>query len=135
MAVVTGAVLLLCGTSAISFGAVADAQQWCEFGDHVLCHLDSRGCPAPAWITNRNRFVVAFASPDLAECGQIVDGFLGWALQDYEPVSRAMWGRIPLHVNPECIFGLYLASEFPDTKLASVGRDRFKGCEKRHDAI
>jgi len=128
MDVVTGAVLLLCGTSAICLGAVDDAQQWREFGDQVLCHLDCRGCPAPAWIANRNRLMVAFDSPDLAECGQIVDGFLGWVLQDYEPASRAMWGRIPLHINPECIFGLYLASEFPCTKLASVGRDRFNRC-------
>ena len=128
MAVFTGAILLLCGTGAICLGAVADAQQWCEFGDRVLGHLDCKGCPPPAWLTNRNLLRVAFASPDLAECGQIVDGFLRWALQDYEPASRAMWGRIPLHVNPECIFGLYLASEFPGTELASVGRDRFNGC-------
>jgi outer membrane protein assembly factor BamD (BamD/ComL family) len=128
MAVFAGAILLLCGASAISFGAVADAQQWGEFGDRVLGHLDCKGCPPPAWLTNHNRLMVVFLSPDLAECDQIVDGFLRWALQDYEPESRAMWGRIPLHVNPECIFGLYLASEFPGTKLASVGRDRFNKC-------
>lgn len=128
MVVIIGAVLLLCDAGAICLGAVADAQQWREFGDHVLCHLDCRGCPAPAWIANRNRLMVVLASPDLAECGQIVDGFLGWVLQDYEPASRAILGRIPLHMNPECIFGLYLASEFPGTKLASIGRDRFNKC-------
>ncbi|MHC4282545.1 MAG: hypothetical protein ACYSWZ_06205, partial [Planctomycetota bacterium] len=128
MAVFAGAILLLCGTSVISFGAVADAQQWCEFGDRVLDHLDCKGCPPPAWLNNHNRLRVAFFSPDLAECDQIIDGFLRWALQDYEPASCAMWGRIPLHVNPECIFGLYLASEFPGTKLASIGKDRFNKC-------
>ena len=128
MVVITGAVLLLCGTNTICFGAVADAQQWRVFGDQVLCSLDCRGCPAPAWIANRNRLIVTFASPDLAECEQIIDGFLRLAVQDYEPASRAVWGRIPLHINPECIFGLYLASEFDGTKLASIGRDRFSDC-------
>ncbi len=128
MVVITGAVLLLGGTSSICFGAVADAQQWCEFGDQVLCNLDCRGCPLPAWLGDRNQLKVAFASPNLAECGQIVDGFLRWAVQDYEPASRTVWGRIPLHINPECIFGLYLASEFPGTKLANIGRDRFNNC-------
>lgn len=128
MAVITGAMLLLCGTGAICLGAVADAQQWREFGDQVLCHLDCRGCPLPAWLGNRNRLGIDFLSPDLGEYDQIVDGFLRWVLRDYEPASRAMWGRIPLHINPECIFGLYLAGEFPGTELASVGRDRFNGC-------
>jgi hypothetical protein len=128
MAVVIGAVLLLCDTGAICLGAVADAQQWREFGDQVLCHLDCRGCPPPAWLGNRDRLGFDFLSPDLGECGQIVDRFLRWALQDYEPASRAIWGRIPLHINPECIFGLYLAGEFHGTKLASIGRDRFNNC-------
>jgi len=128
MVIVTGAVLLLCGTSSICFGVVAEAQQWHELGDQVLCHQDSKECPLPVWITNRVRLRVAFTSPDLPECGLIVDGFLRLALQDYEPLSLAMWGRIPLHINPECIFGLYLASEFDGTKLASIGRDRFNKC-------
>ncbi len=128
MVIVTGAVLSLCGTSSICFGVVVDAQQWREFGDQVLCNLDCEECPLPVWITNRVRLRVAFTSPDLPECGLIVDGFLRMALQDYEPLSRAMWGRIPLHVNPECIFGLYLASEFAGTKLASIGMDRFNKC-------
>lgn len=128
MAVVIGAVLLLCDTGAICRGSVADAQQWREFGDQVLCHLDCRGCPPPAWLGNRNRLGFDFLSPDLGECGQIVDRFLRWTLRDYQLASRAIWGRVPLHINPECIFGLYLASEFPGTKLASVGRDRFNKC-------
>jgi outer membrane protein assembly factor BamD (BamD/ComL family) len=128
MFVVAGSVLLLFETSSICFGVVADAQQWREFGDQVLCNLDCEECVLPAWITNRVRLRVAFTSPDLPECGLIVNGFLRRALQDYEPVSLAMWGRIPLHINPECIFGLYLASEFPGTKLASIGRDRFNKC-------
>jgi len=131
MAFVTVAVLLLCGTSAICLGAVADAQQWREFGDQVLCHLDCRGCPLPAWLANRNSLMIAFVSPDLPQCGLLVDEFLRGTLQDYEPASRAIWGRIPLHINPECILGLYLASEFPGTKLAGVGRERFNKCIER----
>ena len=108
-----------------SYGAIADAKSWRDFGERTLYFFSSDKCQLPNKFQLQKDLVTAFAKPNSQESVLMIERFLAQALEGYEQNTFAWLGRVPFDINPGCILGLYLTDKFPDTKLSSAGKRMF----------
>ena len=126
-------VFLVFSCTVNSYGTIADADSWRDFGEQTLYFFSSDKCPLPNWLQRRRDLTAAFAEPNSQESVLTTERFLARALEGYEQNTFAWLGRISLDINPGCILGLYLADKFPDTRLSGIGRRMFAQSVERSE--